>query len=239
MRTTLTGLQEHFMTLYGQRILVVDGSLPVQVLRFQRQVGKMVDAVRKEKPLGPRVAAAFNSLMNLANHFNGHVSVARGMMIKFPARGCAYCGSKPCSCKKQTRPQPVFGLPNTSQERLSLKGWQAHQHAVYGTNHEGLSVYEILCRLTSELSEISALATRSPHTPNNVTDMLREAELEIADTLSWLLAFANKTAICVEKEVVNMYETCPVCHHIPCTCSIVFLSSDGTISHTGHRETAQ
>lgn len=227
MDTSLAGMQRHFDALYKTRNLFVNGSYHERATHLVRRVGRLYDAHRKGEPIEMKLARAFSYFMSVVNYFDGEVSLTRGMRIKFPSYGCAYCHQKPCACTDGKRPAPVVRELDPAQETWTLKQWQDHLFAVYGERNLNRHPTEILCRLMSEVGELGILNAHGPDTPLTPQELLEECQQEAADILSWLIAVAYINGIDLQKVVVAGYQTCPGCKQMPCCCPLIFMDPDG------------
>lgn len=226
MKTTISGLQDHFALLYNVRNYVVNGSYELRALHMSRRIGRIVDAKRKNERMPGRLARAVCYFYSVVNYFGGNVDLERGMMEKFPPYGCLYCSHMPCDCSDDKRPTPTEFSIDMMQGLWKLKNWQTHLFKVYGHRNMG-NFAKVVGRLTSEFGELNIIKASGPNTPITATELVKECEREAADVFSWILTIAYVEKIDLEAAIVDRYETCPGCKDIPCKCPVVYISADG------------
>lgn len=144
------------------------------------------------------------------------------LMGKFPEAGCSYCGKKPCQCVAD-RPQKTANLqPSEAQKSWSLKDWQEHLMAVYGTsNHENGGLIWAASRLSSEVREVLEARMRMDREDSEEgRGKYRDEVLrELADSFAWIIGVCNEMGADIESVFVERYgKGCPHCGKYPCEC---------------------
>jgi hypothetical protein len=232
--TTISGLQQHFSKLYGNRNIILDSSFNARATLMTERMGSLADVKQKGADMPRRLAAAFNYFMNLAGYFYPSVDLQRYVMLKFPSFGCVYCLKMPCVCSNKRQTPEYDRVFDEMQRDWTLSMWQDHFKAVYG--HFNIGRFEkAYGRLGSELGELYKLMAFKPNTPNSPKLFLRECGLELADAFNWLVTLAYIEDVDLEAAVLAGYSACPICHLIPCDCPLISLSPDGQFFCTSGR----
>ncbi len=226
MNTTIKGLQLHFAGLYDLRNYFTNGSLPERAMHFNRRVGRIADAKRKDERICGRLARAVSYFISCVNYYGTHLDLELGLMEKFPLYGCLYCGNLPCDCTEK-RPDPTKYVLHEEQRGWTIRQWQAHFKTVYG--HRNMGKFEkAFLRFTSEFGEFAILSVNGPDTPIYPRAKLEACRRELADLFNWLLTLAYIEGIDLEKEVVDRYAVCPGCkRESDCQCPLVMISENG------------
>lgn len=218
---SLTRLMQHFFRLFGLRNAIFLEGLYDRLDLFSISVSDLQDAVRRARDHGAyalALARCVSRVFCIADHFRGSLPLASAMVKKFPAAGCSYCHTKPCSCGV-LRPEytPFEHIP--AQFEWSLREWQQHIKDVYGDRNLQRGIEVILNRLFREVEELRSVSRRVPRWTSTAEDILREHADELADGLAWVLSAANVLEVDLEAAVLDRYRSCTSCAASPCTCT--------------------
>jgi NTP pyrophosphatase (non-canonical NTP hydrolase) len=220
-------IQNHLSRLYSERDSIYLPSREEKINVLNIGIGDLARAVFKgyeRQDLEGCLARVVSRLFSIARSVD-NVSVAEGLIIKYPKEGCAYCGQLPCRCQSK-RPEASLGNGNISQKNWSIHEWQDHLGAVYGDKNNAEGIYYILTRLNLERDEFIVLESDIKKKPMRIEDAKREYQLELADAMAWTIAAANFLGIDLESAVEERYGNgCKRCRQVPCKCGPHDLSS--------------
>lgn len=217
----------HFHELYGGRTLFVNSSFQDTAAHFHLRLGRLNDALRKDKPLDKKLARLFSYFARMVNHFDGFIDLNEALCMKFPSYGCSYCESKPCACGEKERPPSVEAEADPNQLDWSISQWQWHLRDVYGDRNRKQGIAYVTNRLQTEVAELTSLILLGPGSPRYPNEILKECERELADIFTWIVAAAYVLDVNLEASVELQFPVCPVCKKKPCNCPLVFVSVDG------------
>lgn len=217
---TLHQLMRCFSQIYGVRNAFLSG-LPEKVNLLFISVTDVQNILRRNpRPDLLRIAHArlVARVGCIVDHFHDGLPLTDAMMRKFPAAGCAYCHTKPCTCG-ETRPEPSLLAYDPVQYEWTLNQWTSHMDAVYGDRNRRKGEDYVLQRLTNELGELLSLALRLPADDRDQADILNEFADELADVLSWIMTSSNVLGLDLGESVASRYHRgCTSCHMTPCRC---------------------
>jgi NTP pyrophosphatase (non-canonical NTP hydrolase) len=217
-KESLSKFQELIQKIYGlpdDRLF----SLWDLVSNQERFTMRALKGIRKndKNKLSKNLLISFSWLMAIANRL--HLDVEEETWKRFPAR-CSYCGTKPCSCKKQKASPKARFIRNINLKPGSLSGFQKMFSDIYPAS--GRSLSEAGVHLAEEMGELSeAIHCFLGEHKKNQFDQIG---IEIADFISCVFGVANSAKIDVAGELAKMYfKNCHVCHEVECRCNFNFV----------------
>lgn len=219
---SLTELMQHFFRLFGLRNAIFLEGLYDRLDLFSISVSDLQDAVRRARNPGAYALAlsrCASRIFCIADHFRGSLPLVPAMVKKFPAAGCSYCHTKPCSCGV-LRPEHTAFEHIPAQFEWSLREWQRHIRDVYGDRNLQRGIEVILNRLFREVEELRSVSRRVPRWTSSADEILHEHADELADALAWVISAANVLEVDLEKCVLGRYGGgCTSCLVTPCSCT--------------------
>jgi NTP pyrophosphatase (non-canonical NTP hydrolase) len=217
--SSLDKLQEHFIHLYGRRNNIYLPGRTIRIEFFHRGVADLIDAIRKrvdKETIGVMFARLVSRIFCIAHGIN-NVSVAEGMMRKYPFGGCSHCHAVPCQCGEQRPEADLAWEANISLLKWGLKEWQNHLRKLYGERNKKMGLGYILTRLSGEVGEFISLEHEIPD--KTIVKVELAYQLQLADSLAWTIAPANLLDIDLQNVAVKRYGNgCGACKKNPCNC---------------------
>ncbi len=218
----LDTLQMHFVNLYGRRNNIYFTSKYDRISFLAVATSDIHDAVRKEIDLvsmQPLLARTVSRIFCVAEGMN-NLSLRYGMIEKYPATGCAYCGQVICICQER-RDDVRYGAQNYEQKMWSLKDWQDHLQKTYGEKNNAESINYIIERLLPETTELMVEEQLIKRQNRSMDEIELGYVRELADCLAWTIAVANRLGINLEEAVIKKYGNgCRKCGESPCNCRL-------------------
>lgn len=221
---TVDALQEHFTEVFGERNAVYLSDRRERIRLLHVEVADLVKAMRLNDPattemafarIGARIFCLANGILD--------VPLSRGLEMKYPSRGCAYCGGLPCCCGEA---RPDASLNNTAggeQSGWSMRNWQRFLADLYGQkNAERTDGHQYAVnRLFAEVTELDRLEWAIHSRFMKVDDIRREYVLELADTQAWTLGLATMLGVDLQTAMEARYGGgCPTCSSNRCACTL-------------------
>jgi NTP pyrophosphatase (non-canonical NTP hydrolase) len=215
---TLDALQARLGEIFSERDRVYFDERYARIRLFENGVADLFDGLRRsqeaedfEIPCARVVARIFC----IANSFE-RLSVANGMMEKFPIKGCAYCGASPCVCAGN-RGEVQLATQNEIQQNWSLRQWQRHLDNLYGEPNRARGIWFATTRLAVETNEL--VAAEDNIRLMTIEEAKRAYEHELADGLAWTVAIANILGVDLQKATEDRFGNgCNSCGSVPCQC---------------------
>lgn len=214
---SLLEIETRLGELYGQRDTYWSGR-ESRVQYLYRAIDDLQNAIRREAglPAYEGLCARIVSRILCIARAVDNTSVVRGLEMKYPLEGCAYCGRLPCQCLEKRDPVNLSG-GSVEQNHWSLRDWQTHLTRMYGDNNARKGINYTLLRLGSEYGELISLE----HSIGSMSipEVKQEYALELADALAWTIATASLLGVDLQSAVEFRYGTgCGSCLNIPCSC---------------------
>ena len=151
--------------------------------------------------------------MSLMNQY--HIDIEEPIWRRFPHL-CSYCGSVPCSCKKNKVENRLAISIDERKRPKTLKGFQEMFEKIYPSDtrtveHAGIHLAEE----TGELSE-AFLSYKGSHSERDFANIV----LESSDFVSCLFGVFNSIKVDFALELaLNFAENCNACKRSPCACT--------------------
>jgi NTP pyrophosphatase (non-canonical NTP hydrolase) len=217
---TLDEMQDHLKRVFSERDNIYLPGRKERIDLLTIGIGDLSRTVFKGYPredLEGSMARVVSRIFCLARSVD-EISVAEGMFLKYPKEGCAYCGRMPCVCGSE-RPGAKLGNGSIEQRTWSMREWQKHLAKVYSPRNNQMGIYYILTRLNMERDEFTSLEDDIKKIPLSIDEAKRNYNLELTDTLSWVMAGATLYGVDLQEAVEDRYGNgCKKCGGIPCKC---------------------
>ncbi|MDP2641097.1 MAG: hypothetical protein Q8P39_00955 [Candidatus Yanofskybacteria bacterium] len=186
------------------------------LLHIVKQMGRIAKALRREdqKDLLRALPRFYIWVVSFCVMYR--IDLEEAVWNKY--KGCCpYCGAtEHCSCaSNSTKPAQWYRNESVMRPR-TVAEWQEMFRRIYGETNHTLSLTEIGLHLAEEVGEVSEafyLRERDGEAP---------LHYEIADTIAWLFALANRLGIDLGALSWEAYPgVCDTCRMRECACPLV------------------
>lgn len=211
-------LQNRLAEVFSERDRLYLDERYRRIRLFEAGVADLFDSLRRQPSppiLETALARVVARIFCIADGVG--VSVTEGMVQKYPAEGCAYCGSMPCQCSAQRGHAILAEGPHSYQQTWGLYEWQTHLDRLYGQANRQKGIWFVATRLAVETSELLAEEDKVPS--STIAEIRQNYSLELADTMAWTMATANILDINLHQATLHRFGGgCGTCGGVPCVC---------------------
>jgi len=92
---------------------------------------------------------------------------------------------------------------------MTISDLQKAIDATYGARDRKRGIERSFLWLVEEVGELAEAIRHGTQ---------EEVKHEVGDVLAWLVSVANTAGVDVEEASRRFAESCPYCHHVPCSC---------------------
>lgn len=229
--TTIDGLESYLGNLYrGRNALMGSHGVCTYLGHGVRKLSRGRRRDNRDQMIAG-VAHSIAGVVGLSNMLSGLPTLREMMSMKYPVRGCVYCGGSSCVCRQlsEPRPDPQPGCPDFSQREWTLADWAAHNTRVYGQANAQKSDAELMLLIFEEGGEVNSRLP--PGCGENLklspAQIVAELRAEMVDVLARIFALTERVKINPDRALEIVFKLdCPTCHQMPCVCPPVVLVGD-------------
>ena len=185
------------------------------VSNFERFMTRSLKGIRKNNSEKTKINLLITLSWFMSTMNQLHIDLEDKVWKRFPYL-CSYCGTCPCSCKKEKLTKRRKIIREGKMKPRTLEEYQNMFEKIYPSKKR--TVEHAGIHLAEEAGEFSEALLTYYGGHRNID--FKNLEIEAADFFSCLMTLSNSLKINLAKELSKIFsKNCHVCKNAPCTCS--------------------